>query len=513
MLGQISKTGSTAIDPLDRVAIAYLTLPLVIFLAGWFEVWVSVPLIACIGYSVRAVAAARPIGGARLPVTPLQLIIAVAVGCGWSAFDGIGHFVFTNADWHSRDAVLHDLVVSPWPVGYGVLDGQESLLRAPVAYYMPAALLGKWAGLQAAHMALAVWTAAGTTLFILQVLSLTPSRVGAALSVSAVVVFFSGLDIVGSLLNDGPRFRSDWDITTHLEWWAGLYQYSSMTTQLFWVPNHAIGGWIAVGLLCRGEDKSTLDAAMPMVIVALALWSPLTAIGLVPFVLWNVLLRIKKGCGMTLLHPGNWAPAVAVGAVVAAYLVLDTGQIPKGMSVGGKGGSLPMDLLRQAQFFLLEAGFIGAAILSIHRSKRVAIALIVLAFLPLARLGAGNDLVMRASIPSLAILAIGACLALVEPAKDKIANKLLLGGLLIVGAITPVAEFARAIVLPAWPLNTEATLIGASCGTYPPHYIARLGREAIVQLLKPAHRLPLGPQGRESCYNPALELMWRGHSL
>jgi len=38
-----------------------------------------------------------------------------------------------------------------------------------------------------------------------------------------------------------PAAIEHWDVTKHLEWWAGRYQYSSMTTQLFWVPNHALG--------------------------------------------------------------------------------------------------------------------------------------------------------------------------------------------------------------------------------------------------------------------------------
>jgi hypothetical protein len=181
----------------------------------------------------------------------LQLGIAVVIGCAWTVFGGTDHLVFANADWHVRDAVLHDLVTSHWPVGYGLLDGMESVLRAPVAYYLPAALIGKLAGLSAAHMALSVWTAVGATLFLLQVLSLTRSRLGVAVLVAAVVVLFSGLDIIGNLLDDGPRFRSDWNVTTHLEWWAGTYQYSSMTTQLFWVPNHALPGWLMIGLLYR----------------------------------------------------------------------------------------------------------------------------------------------------------------------------------------------------------------------------------------------------------------------
>src|ERR1700730_4622761 len=151
----------SALDPLDRAAIGYLILPLVIFLGGWFEWWAALPLIACTAYAAKPLLAKWPVSGASLPVTPLQLTVAVIVGCGWTVFGGTEHLVFANADWPVRDAVLHDLVTSPWPVGYGLLDGKESVLRAPVAFFLPAALVGKAAGLPTAHFAMAVWTATG----------------------------------------------------------------------------------------------------------------------------------------------------------------------------------------------------------------------------------------------------------------------------------------------------------------------------------------------------------------
>jgi hypothetical protein len=122
---------------------------------------------------------------------------------------------------------------------------------------------------------------------------------------------------------------------------------------------------------------------------------------------------------------------------------------------------------------------------------------------------------MRASIPSLAVLAIGTCLTLVQKAADHrdVRRKIILGALLAVGAVTAVAEFARAVVLPVWPINMRATLIGASCGSYAPHYVARLGDEEIGHLLRRPNRLPLGPQGREECDNPAFDLMWRDGPL
>jgi len=503
-------------DLLDRAAIGYLCLPLIIFLAGWFEWWAALPLIACTTYALRSLIAKWPIGAPQFPVTALQLAVAGIVGCAWTVFGGIDHLVFTNSDWHIRDAVLHDLVVSGWPVGYGLLDGQESLLRAPVAYFLPAAIVGKAAGLPAAHLAMLAWTATGATLFLLQVVSLTRSRLAVAISVAAIVVLFSGLDIVGSLLNDGPRFRSDWNITTHLEWWAGSYQYSSMTTQLFWVPNHALGGWLLIGLLYRHDRSRQLDSTLPILFVAAALWSPLTAIGLVPFILWKVGAGLTRVYALRLLHPSVWVPALIVGLVVAAYLALDPGRIPKGLAlVKGAAGETSLNLLRQAQFFLLEAGFLGIAILSIRRSSDVLLALVILAVLPFAYLGAGNDLVMRASIPSLAVLTIATCLTLVEEnaAKRNLRKKAILSALLAVGAMTPIAEFARAVLLPTWPVNLRATLIGASCAGYPPHYVARLGGQAIGRLLRRPNQLSLGPMDREACYNPAIELMWRGHPL
>jgi hypothetical protein len=499
-----------SLDLLDRLAIAYLCLPLLIFLAGWLVLWAALPLAGCVIYSLRHLFSALP-ARARLPFTPLQLSVAVMVGCVWTAFGGTGHFFFANADWHIRDAVLHDLVQSQWPVGYGPLDGEQSLLRAPLGYYMPAALVGKWAGLATAHVAMAGWTAVGVILFLLQVLSLTPSRASTALMVSVVIVLFSGLDLIGNLVSV-PGFIATWDIARHLEWWAGSYQYSSMTTQLFWVPNHALGGWLTIGLLCRDQRGTPLDGSLPIVVVAVALWSPLAALGVLPFVLWKVVSDMLRDRSWSLLDPRIWLPALLVGIVVSAYLTLDTGRIPKGLGVGAGGpADVPMDLLRQAQFFLLEAGLIGFAVLAIRRSSQVALALGVLALLPLFSFGPGNDFVMRASIPSLAALAIGACLALCEYVADSrlLLYRRVLICMLALGAVTAFHEFARAAVLPAWPINLQATLIGAACGGHPEHYVARLGDQAVAGLLKSPHPLPLGDPGRQACDNPAVDLMWR----
>ncbi len=81
-------------DALDRTAIAYLTLPLAIFLAGWFEIWAAIPLLACLAYALKGVAACPPPGAARRSITRLQLAVAVGVGCAWTVCGGTGHLVY-----------------------------------------------------------------------------------------------------------------------------------------------------------------------------------------------------------------------------------------------------------------------------------------------------------------------------------------------------------------------------------------------------------------------------------
>jgi len=74
--------------------------------------------------------------------------------------------------------------------------------------------------------------------------------------------------------------------------------------------------------------------------------------------------------------------------------------------------------------------------------------------------------------------------------------------------VTPVHEFARAVELPVWPINLQATLVDADCGHYPPHYIARLTSAPVTRVLRAPTALVPGPVRAANCDNPAFFLMW-----
>lgn len=69
----------------------------------------------------------------------------------------------------------------------------------------------------------------------------------------AILIFFSGLDIIGQYLIGTDL--STLPNTQHIEWWAVPYQYSSMTTQLYWVFNQAIPAWLCTIFAYMQKDN------------------------------------------------------------------------------------------------------------------------------------------------------------------------------------------------------------------------------------------------------------------
>ena len=152
-------------SPLVFVTFLYLALPVGLFLGSWFRLEVAVPgiisllVITCLLFrTTRWLPISRP---------PLLFWIAILISSGWVFISGIGHFVYANNDWLVRDAVLRDLVVEPWPVLYQVDDSSIFILRAPLGYYLPAAVTGKLTGVRMAHTILSVWTGIGVVLTFL----------------------------------------------------------------------------------------------------------------------------------------------------------------------------------------------------------------------------------------------------------------------------------------------------------------------------------------------------------
>lgn len=476
-----SLPGSRPLDSISGLALLYLSLPIALFFLGWFNLPIGLALFLLLAIGVRhAIATTTPVSKPhRVPWQRHDLwgiVLIALVAVLWSLLGGAGHFFYANFDWTTRDAVLRDLALTDWPVGYAADGMFDQILRAPVAYYLPAAALSKVLGGDWASSLLWIWTAAGAGLF----LSLLPQAPRFRWQVLGliVVILFSGLDIVGWVTARGSLP----ELGGHIEWWARAYQYSSNSTQLFWVPNHALPAWIAIALLYRHWKNTDFLRFAPMLSATLPLWSPFAAIGMAPFLCLLIpsALRTRGALSVT-----NLAPAIGILAITGRYLTLDMETVPAQNMLAG-GISLGF-VTHYLWFVVLEFGLLSLILARRANATLLLIAVLSLASLPLFRLGQGNDLVMRGGVPALMLLCI-LTLDLFYQNDGHMVRRTFATVLLVIGAVTPAQEIIRAVALPAWKMDMAHNLVEASGGVAPPHYVAKLRQQGLIWMLrKPTH--------------------------
>lgn len=474
---ELQQHPSSGLDWIDRSIGAYLILPIFLFCL-WFIPPVAALLIALAGFATWHALRGPNIG---TPGIPKWLVLGIfALSLAWTAIAGIGHFFYANLDWLIRDAVLHDLAIAGWPPTYVLPDTSSLILRAPVGYFLPSAALGYWFGTGAANIGLYLWTALGWGLFLLAACRMFGTLRERILCL-LVLMLFGGMDLLGHVwaYREMPAFGQ------HIEWWMPSIQYSSNTTLLFWVPNHALPAWLGIALILRHWRRSSLARITPLLATAIPLWSPLAAIGLFPFFLFGLAWRRDL---RTLFSPSTCLPLAPVALLSMKYLGLDTSAVPHGW-MSELWGSWDLFAYRYALFCLLEFGFLALILARlIHFDTPMRIAVTALCLLPLYFFGVGNDLAMRASIPALCVLALATVKPLAQ--SDRSFWHGLLAAVLVIGASSAAQEPERALIAPAWhPLNMT---IPASvhrqdpeaASPFPPHYFARKDSGILAALMR-----------------------------
>jgi hypothetical protein len=452
---------------LISTSLSYLALPVALFLAGWLRWTVALPLLAllvlallaAVRHADRTVVTEGECVG-RSGWRPRHLGPLLVVAALWLGISGIGGVGFQDTDWLKHNAILEDLIERPWPVTYE-FDGQEIPLVYYLAYYLPAAAVGKAFGWTAANWVLFAWSMAGIILVLLW-FQLLARRAG--WRTLFLFALFSGLDIAGQLFARQviapvrPEVGAllTW---THLEGWPIGWQYSANATLLFWVPNQALAGWIATGLiaytiLCPLRKDATLFCAS-----LAAFWSPFIALGLLPYLVVSLVLpggrrrdRMERAASLPNLG------GVILLAVAALYYSAKLYPISPRLAAGIPHGffwtlapdpqARALSLAVLGVFCLLEFGLYSIVIYRARRGWRPRIGalylatIITLSLIPLYRYGAVNDLAMRASIPALFVLCVLVVRTL-NSASTGLMVRVGLALLIALGSVTAFVEFNR----------------------------------------------------------------------
>lgn len=271
----------------------FVALPFIIFAAGFLKWYFAVPFslvtILSVFLSVRASDGAHALSSIsrydkfKMLVGFIVLVIVVLAS-------GIGNILWQNPDHATRNTLFNALVTNPWPPKSNVSGNSVSIVYY-IGFWLPAALFGKITTLEAGYIFQIAWAAIG--LFILwYLLCLMHKKV----VIYPIVIFllFSGLDCVGFSIVDflfdslSTMQKGMWaysqgsPLSSHLEWWAAKYQYSSHLTQLFWVFNQSLPVWISTILLLIEKNNKNLVFIMGLTLLS----STLPFIGLIPIFVW-----------------------------------------------------------------------------------------------------------------------------------------------------------------------------------------------------------------------------------
>ena len=260
-------------------------------------------------------------------------------------------------------------------------------------------------------------------------------------------IFFSGMDTLGFLIQYPHHLI---DFTTHVEHWFKGFQFTSITTQLYWVFNQAIPAWLITLVLYQQKNNKNLLFLYSCLLIN----STLPAMGLFPLIVyWGLkngaednkilLLANLKEAFKTGLSFQNTIGCLTIAVISYFYLSNNI--------AGGEFTIIDFSKYDMYEYFtifiLFEVGFYMIIISCINR-KNILFYLIAILFItyPFIRVGHAIDFCMRATIPLLTLLYI----LIVEAFENiEFQSKKLFSILLIIllslGAINPIKEMYRTI--------------------------------------------------------------------
>lgn len=433
------------------VALLYLTFPLFLFFIGWCSWFIAVPAIGFLIYLLASVYKRFDFKtDARSPQT-VPLAITAFFSLAWVATTGVWNVGFGRTqDWDvMRNDLLSTLTKHSWPVTHVFTDGSTVWsMRHYLGFYLPGPLTGKIAGgnLEITLFATGVWMFFGVWIALLLLQKLFAGFGSRKYLALPLFIVFSGLDAIGSRIQGTLSLRPSNLINGgHIEWWAEKYQFSSNTTLLHWVPQHALPSWIGALLVIHIVRSRQNLYLLPIISLSALLWSPFAAAGIT---LLALLLLFSAGETSTFLNSIRKLPLLIISLLVIsvpllAFLQSGTSDIPRSLLLSS--GSFSHNVKMLLEFISLEFGIVAAlsAYIVRQRIRENMFISIGLLLVLMVVVGLYNDFAMRVSPALLVVIFINACEALfIRPQRLSLRFvQIALAGVFVIGAITPLFEF------------------------------------------------------------------------
>ena len=424
------------------ISCIFLVLPMYIFLLGYLNVFVgiisSIFLTTCIYRLIKNEKIVFKYEFNKKNI--LFMIISLVLIFVWCYFSGIGSFSFQNNDFNVRNAVLRDLIDYKWPVMFNFNDRISKIVGYETvgfvyyfSYFLPSALIGKLFGIGSANLFLYLYS----VLILFLIIFLIRNKFNKnLLFITIFFIFFSGLDILFEF-NNILNFK-------HIEWWNEILQYSSNTTQLYWVFNQSLMIWLICILLFYLKKPSSI-----LFVSSLSfLYSPFATIGMIPIAIGLILKNRDKRLSLINYLKKN----ICVFEIITSILILiiyGSFYLAAESSISENGFifnyvDITKIILIYIIFIIIE--FV-VYLLPIYKDYKndilFKIIVIELFLIPLYKMTPSNDFCMRVSLGPLFIFMIYV-LDYLFKSKD-VLKKSIIYVLLFIGSFTCIHEIGRSV--------------------------------------------------------------------
>ncbi len=392
-------------------ALVLLAVPSMIFFLTWLKLFIGIP---CAVLLVLALFLASKCEDREIKISRRTLLAVALFVLVWLFLSGQGGFFTQKKDYEYRNVIFRDLINFAWPVRYK--NGNDESLVYYIGYWLLPALVGKAGvalggfkvGWLAARIAIFIWSFVLVYVtFLLVMFRVGNGRKKAVYIAFAIFALFSGMDSLCSLAV--PE-----NFLSHIEWWAGYFQYSSMSTQLCWVFNQSVPAWLACAVAFNEKD----ERAFALIGLLLLPTSPLPLVGLaiymLAFAVRGFIVAAKNKAVIeffkNVFTPQNIIAALTVLPVFALYYMNNTSS--SGTS-GGAGSSFVHPraddsmlalVVMYILFVMFEFGFMLLFLRNKENRFESGVICASLLVIPLITVGNSIDFCMRASIPALFLL-------------------------------------------------------------------------------------------------------------
>lgn len=439
------------------MAECYVILPIIIFLWGWTR-WIYA-LVGTVVFVALGISLFKSCASTKTELILSKKkwsywIYVVALLVVWVYLSGIGGFSYQNGDFWARNPIYRDLSTYSWPVVYDFAP-QSYLVQdicgsetAAFSYYfcwwLPPGLIANLFGVgeMARNIILMIWTISG---LFLTVYLLCRKMNRCIWYIPVILILFSGLDSIPYWIQN--NFFETFPWVTHIEYWSWYFQYSSNTTQIFWVFNQSVPVWLIMALMLQQKDSKCL---ISLASISFA-YSPWATFGMVPYAIYGSLRgkeRIKASANVI-----NYGVALFMICIFGVFYMAGAGDTGTyGFIFSLNKGTEMRILCVYLEFAFFEFLIYFLIIGKRHvRDEYYWLTLMELLIIPLFVVR-DNNFVMRSSIPALFMLMYYLVLFLGDKKDDDKSDKVyrvrkvLFVLVFCIGVMTPIAEINRSII-------------------------------------------------------------------